>query len=223
MRNYVLGAALGCAMAASPALANQQDKPITDRDPNAMDVAKTPITDLNVGRDNEIPPLLVSAVAKPYSLDGLGKCRQLAAAVGELDEVLGLDIDMPQEERDRINGGRVAKWVVASFIPFRGLIREVSGANEQDRKVNAAIQAGLTRRGFLKGVGATKGCKYPASPASPQIVQARLRQLEAESNKPRKDKLAETDAKARAKTAETGKDSLEFKSEPDVRQPAPKP
>ncbi|MEJ2410040.1 MAG: hypothetical protein P8Y48_12060, partial [Novosphingobium sp.] len=142
MHPVLLRAAIAASLFATPALA-QKDKPINERNPDAMDVAKTPVNDLNVGRDGEIPPLLTAAVADPYTLDGLSKCRQLSTAITDLDTVLGPDIDLPQEERDRISGGRVAKWVVSSFIPFRGLIREISGANSQDRKVSAAIQAGV--------------------------------------------------------------------------------
>lgn len=191
MRCLLLSAAVSCSLAAFPALA-AQDRAVTDRNPDMVDAAKTPITDLNVGRDKEIPPLLIEAGAQPYSLQGLGKCRQLAAAINDLDALLGPDIDLPQEERDRISSGRVAQWVVSSFIPFRGLIREISGANAQDRKVNAAIQAGLTRRGFLKGVGAAKGCAYPASPAPQHIVKARLDEMEKKDGK--SEKLASADA-----------------------------
>lgn len=205
---------LAASMAAGPALAGQQDKPITDKDPsNAMDVAKTPVDDLNVGRDGEIPPLLTAAVADPYTLAGLGKCRQLSAAITDLDAVLGPDIDLPQEERDRISGGRVAKWVVASFIPFRGLIREISGANDQDRKVSAAIQAGVARRGFLKGVGAARGCKYPARPAPQAVVQAHLEQLAAEE---RKDGKPARDKAAKKAKAKSGSD-VTYTSEPVVQ------
>lgn len=218
MRRHWLSAAVIAGLLSTPALARQDDKAITDRDPDAMDVAKTPITDLNVGRDDEIPLLLVRAVEKPYDMDGLGRCRALAGAIQELDEVLGPDIDLPQEQRDRISAGRVGKWVVASFIPFRGLIREVSGANAQDRKVNAAIQAGLTRRGFLKGLGEARGCRYPASPAPASVVQARLDEMEARDKKPRKVQVAKSD-----KAKKKGKDEneLAFKSEPDVKQPSP--
>lgn len=192
MRRRLLSAVLTASFLAVPAQGHEQDKPIGDRGPSAMDVAKTPITDLNVGRDNEIPPLLTAAAARPYALNGLRTCRQLTSAVAALDEILGPDIDLPQAERERISSGRVARTVVASFIPFRGLIREFSGANEQDRKVQAAIQAGLTRRGFLKGLGAARGCGYPASPASGAIVQARLEEMKARDRKPpRKTELAE--------------------------------
>jgi hypothetical protein len=208
MRRTILGVIAVAALVASPAVARQDEKPITSRDPDAVDVAKTPMTDLNVGRDNEIPPLLIRATAQPYALAGLGKCRQLAGAIQELDEVLGPDIDLPAAERERISAGRVGKWVVASFIPFRGLIREVSGANAQDRKVNAAIQAGLTRRGFLKGVGEAKGCRYPASPAPASVVQAHAEKLKDAQKKPGKGKASDGE--------------LAFKSEPDVKQTTPK-
>lgn len=217
MRRKLVGAFVMMGLVATPVMARQEDKPITSRDPDAMDVAKTPVNDLNVGRDGEIPPLLIQATAEPYRIKGLAKCRQLSAAIKDLDEVLGPDIDLPAEERDRINAGRVGKWVVASFIPFRGLIREVSGANAQDRKVNAAIQAGLTRRGFLKGVGQAKGCAYPAAPAPAHVVQAKLNEMEAIE----KEKADQKKAKAEAKADKSDK-GLAFKSEPDARQPVPK-
>ncbi|HKR92116.1 hypothetical protein [Novosphingobium sp.] len=183
--------ALAAALVAAPAAARHSERPITNRNPDAVDVAKTPITDLNIGRNGEIPPILTAAVDQPYALDGLSKCRRLNIAVADLDKVLGPDIDLPQEQRDRISGGRVAQWVVTSFIPFRGLIREVSGANEQDRKVGAAIQAGLARRGFLKGVGAARGCKYPARPAPAALVQARYDEMKAKEEKRRNQKADE--------------------------------
>jgi hypothetical protein len=159
---------LAAALAASPAMA-AQDRPITRDEPNAVDVAKTPVTDLNIDK-REIPAILIEAQQRPYELDDGKRCQALIREIGQLDEVLGPDLDLPEEERSRISAGRVAKTVVGSFIPFRGLIREVSGANDHDRKVRAAIQAGLARRGFLKGVGLARGCAYPARPASQRDI-----------------------------------------------------
>ena len=45
------------------------------------------------------------------------------------------------------------------------LIREISGANEQDRRLLLAVQAGFARRAFLKGFGQARGCRYPARAA----------------------------------------------------------
>lgn len=168
------GAAL---LAAAPAHSREPDKPITDRDPDAVDVATTPVGDLNLRKD-EIPPVLIAARQDPYSLSGLGRCRQIASAVEELDAILGDDVDIPQVGGKSIRPGKLAQWVVGSFIPFRGLIREISGANEQERQLQLAIQAGVARRSFLKGWGQAKACKYPARPATAQVLVAR--QAEAE-------------------------------------------
>lgn len=222
MHRRWISAMAAASLLASPALARQPDKPITDNDPDVEDVAKTPINDLNVGRDGEIPALLTAAVADPYALAGLGKCRQLSAAITGLDEVLGPDIDLPQEERDRISSGRLAKTVVSSFIPFRGLIREISGANDQDRKVNAAIQAGIARRSFLKGVGTARGCKYPARPAPQAVIDDRLEQLAQAARKDaadRKDEQADH-SKAGKKAKDNSSAGVAFTSKPVV-QPVP--
>ncbi|VWX55081.1 conserved hypothetical protein [Novosphingobium sp. 9U] len=160
---------------ASPALARDEPRPITDREPDAVDVAKTPMTDLNLSR-TEIPALLAEAEVRPYALQNLDTCKQLSAAVSELDAILGPDLDLPQAERARLSKGRIAQWAVGTFIPFRSLIREVSGANRQERAIRGAIQAGLARRGFLKGVGAARNCPYPASPATETIVAQHIEQ-----------------------------------------------
>ena len=214
-RQMTLTLILAGLVASSPALARQADERIADRDPDAVDVAKTPITDLNIDKE-EIPPLLVAAVDNPYDLEGLRKCKDLIGAVEELDTLLGPDIDLPQEERDKISAGRVAKWVVSSFIPFRGLIREVSGANDQQKKVQAAIQAGIARRGFLKGIGASRGCKYPARPAPKAVVQARRDELNGKEQGKRKNRQT---ARAEAQ-APRGEERVAFTTQPVV-QPLP--
>jgi hypothetical protein len=158
--------------AATMTSAQAQRRPITKREPSAVDVAKTPMTDLNIAR-TQIPALLVEAQKRPYSTQSLDTCAQLVAAVEELDQVLGPDMDLPQGERARLSKGRIAQWLVGKFIPFRSLVREVSGAKRQQRQVADAIQAGIARRGFLKGVGSARDCPYPASPATESIIAAR--------------------------------------------------
>lgn len=173
---YLIPTLAAALVAAGPALARGQDKqppdrPITDRKVDAVDVATTPATDLNLRKD-EIPDVLIAAQGRPYDLAGLKKCKALAGAVAELNTVLGPDIDLPQDREARLSAGRVARSVVGSFIPFRGVVREVSGANDHQRRVQAAIEAGLARRGFLKGVGMARGCAYPARAASEREVRA---------------------------------------------------
>lgn len=158
-------AVLGCAAlaAASASLAQQQQQPVTDRDPDAERVAETPLRDLNVRKD-DIPPLLQAAARDPYAMDGIKGCAAIAAAVSELDALLGPDFDSGETRRKGLTAGKVAEGAVGSLIPFRGLIREVSGAANAERQLQLAILAGATRRGYLKGVGLQRGCAAPARP-----------------------------------------------------------
>lgn len=218
------------AATTAPALAQTTERPITNREPDIVDVAKTPMTDLNISR-TEIPALLVEAEQRPYSLVNLNDCAQLVGAVEELDRILGPDLDLPQAERARFSTGRIAQWAVGTFIPFRSIIREVSGANRQQREIDAAIRAGLARRGFLKGVGIARNCPYPASPATETILaqhDAALKKADedAKSGKAREGTAAiepdpavstgEVDAAIRPARAPTV-----FSSEPVV-QPTPR-
>jgi hypothetical protein len=150
------------ALAASPSSA--QDRPVTDETVTARDVAVTPANDLNLVKD-EIPAVLLRAQEDPYSTKGLSRCPHYASAVADLDVVLGPDVDIAAEKSGKLKRGQVAQSVVGSFIPFRGVIREVSGARKQQQAMEDAIVAGLMRRAFLKGMGLKLGCAYPARPA----------------------------------------------------------
>lgn len=156
-----------------------QDRPVTDQRPDARDVVITPLTDLNL-KKGEIPELLARAVDRPYDLEGLGSCSALIAEVERFDMLLGDDFDLPEEELGRLSAASVGKMAVGSLIPFRGLIREVSGARKQQQKLETAIRAGLARRGFLKGIGAQRGCAYPARPAREADIARIIAQREAE-------------------------------------------
>lgn len=81
--------------------------------------------------------------------------------------VLGADYDIAEDDGEkRISEGRIGQSVVGSVIPFRGLVREATGAAEADRNLRAAYTAGMVRRSFLKGWGLGRGCAYPARPKS---------------------------------------------------------
>lgn len=116
----------------------------------------------------EVPPKLLAIQDDPYSLAGLGKCAAIIREVGELDAVLGPDVnervDKSRAQKREETAGRVAGTVAGSIIPFRGLIGEVTGANAERQRYAAAVYAGTVRRGFLKGVGLERGCKAPARP-----------------------------------------------------------
>ena len=142
----------------APVFAQMKDEP------DAMDVARTPLEDFNIDAD-DLPEVLIEAAADPYADAGLDSCNAIVAEVARLDTVLGGDFDIAEEsERDGISEGRVAKSIVGSFIPFRGIVREVSGANARRDAFNRAVTAGMVRRGYLKGLGQQRGCDYPARP-----------------------------------------------------------
>lgn len=180
-------------------------KPVTDREVSAADVVATPVTDLNLRKD-EIPPLLLAAQDRPYDVAGLSRCAQIASAIRGLDAVLGEDIDVAQERDRRTSAGRIAQSAIGSFIPFRGLIREISGANAQERKLQTAIYAGSVRRAFLKGIGQQRGCRYPARSATPDIIAARQTARTAQT------------PPATAKTSPDQKGEVTFVSRPVVQK-----
>ena len=174
----VLAAALATAPAGAKTPPAEPEKPITQKDVTPVEVVATPVTDLNL-RKGEIPQVLLDAQFNPYATSGMTSCNRIASAVTALDTVLGDDLDITADSNVKPQAGRVAQSVVASFIPFRGVIREISGASAQQRKVNEAILAGSARRGFLKGLGMQRGCHYPAHPATPEIAARRLAQIAA--------------------------------------------
>ena len=171
----------------------------------AEDVAMSPLSDLNV-RKKDDPVVLEAAMAKPYDLGGIKSCKGLTTSIMDLDVALGDDIDVATGDKSDMenvgnSAGAIAKSVIGSFIPFRGVIREVSGANAQDRMWNRALYAGAARRAFLKGIGEQRGCAWPARSATPAVVArlaAEREQLQLAKNDAKADK-----AKPKAKDEKT--------------------
>lgn len=149
-----IGLALA-ALVASPAFAQDKQQSTAER---AGDIAEQPAKDVGAVK-TKIPPVLQQAAAAPYSLSGLSKCARIADAFDELGEALGPDfvqgVDRKKSRKVKVTGDTVAGLIV----PFRGLVREVSGAASAQRALNAAVDAGFARRGFLRGVYQTRGCK----------------------------------------------------------------
>lgn len=79
-----------------------------------------------------------------------------------MNGVLGADFTVGREANENRTGKiaeAVGKTVVNSLIPFRGLVREISGAAPAERRLQAAVTAGIARRGYLRGLASAKGCK----------------------------------------------------------------
>ena len=135
----------------------------------AQDVAMSPLSDLTV-RKKDVPVVLEAAMTKPYDLGGIKSCKGLTTAIMDLDVALGDDIDVATGEKSNMenvgnSAGAIAKSVIGSFIPFRGVIREVSGANAQERLWDRALYAGTARRAFLKGIESSAAA--PGRPVRP--------------------------------------------------------
>lgn len=127
----------------------------------AGDIASQPARD--VGASNkEIPPVLQNAVEAPYAMPKNRTCKGLNTAILELNEVLGPDFAMGKEANENKTSKiaeAVGKTIVNSIIPFRGLVREISGAAPAERRLEAAIATGIARRGYLRGLATAKACK----------------------------------------------------------------
>ncbi|WP_394727946.1 hypothetical protein [Altererythrobacter sp. GH1-8] len=147
---------------------NEDARVVRGKEPDVEDVVMTPVDDLNLDRD-QIPEVLQTAAKNPYDSMSEASCKELNYAIEDLTAVLGADFDLSNEETDPFSEGSIAKRVVGSFVPFRGILREVTGAAPEERRLEAAILAGMSRRAYLKGLGEAKGCPYPARPAFVQI------------------------------------------------------
>jgi hypothetical protein len=127
----------------------------------ATEIGSQPVRDVGMSK-REIPPILEKAFDNPYSLKGLKTCVSIAGEVKALNGVLGPDYVVGNEYTENRTGKLAeagGKAIINSIIPFRGLVREVSGAAPADRHMNAVVDAGLARRGFLRGVHLKQGCK----------------------------------------------------------------
>lgn len=153
--------------------------------------ATTPLRDLNLMRV-DIPEILLKALDDPYERPPRGaKCSTLIALVRPLNDALGPDIDTIPGDDERWTGKSksaalgVAGDLAGGAIPFRGVVRKLSGAESHDKLVLAAIIAGHTRRAYLKGLGETKGCGPPATPTHERtgFMQAVAAQQEAEKGR----------------------------------------
>jgi len=123
-------------------------------------IAVQPVRDVGIARDH-IPPVLQEAAADPYAVPEHESCPWLNYELARLDQALGPDFDA-DAGRDANRAQRIAlaggEMVVNSLIPFRGLVREISGAAPAERRRLAATNAGLARRGYIRGLAQAKGC-----------------------------------------------------------------
>jgi hypothetical protein len=139
---------------------------------NLQGAVGAPLRDLNVLR-TKIPPVLLEALADPYYRPpGKLSCSDVAALLKPVDEALGPDLDEPatDDQAGMMEKGRgtalgLVAGATSDVIPFRSWVRRLTGAERHDRYVQAAITGGAVRRGYLKGLGESRGCPPPATPS----------------------------------------------------------
>lgn len=154
--------ALPLLLLSGAAIAQQQSRPEeSDFERKAESVVRQPLKDVGAMKE-EIPPILLEAEKAPYSLAGIRGCAGYSAEIAKLTAVLGPDIDTVNEKGEPLAGRLAeegAKSAINMLIPFRGLVREATGAAQADREMRAAFLTGSVRRGYLKGHARAKGCR----------------------------------------------------------------
>jgi hypothetical protein len=159
------GLASGCATRMTTAAGRAS----AGRGDQLEQAAASPLNDLNLVQI-EIPPVLLAAKAQPYATPARLDCAPLLAEVMTLDAALGPDVDAPpppsKDSSVADTGAQVVgdaavtafRNAVENLVPFRGWVRRLSGANEHERDVAAALAAGTARRAYLKGLMRARGC-----------------------------------------------------------------
>lgn len=160
---YGLSALLISSIAAVSGLAQERD--------SLGHVVTQPLRDTRIEK-TKIPPVLQLAASAPYSAAHTQSCATIAAEVRKLVGALGADVDVPGKAKGE--GSEIAavaaRTAVSTLIPGLGLVRVITGADKEQRRAEAAVYAGQTRRAFLKGLGYARKCPAPAAPTRAAVA-----------------------------------------------------
>lgn len=140
----------------------------------AIGAVKSPFEDLNLVR-NEIPAELEKLSGSPYALPSPLQCKVLKQEIAQLDSLLGPDmapkiakdddIDYAEEGAGLLQGQAVG-FVAgkASIIPFRGVVRQITGAARHSKEYARAYESGKLRRAYIKGISSALKCSGKPKP-----------------------------------------------------------
>jgi hypothetical protein len=162
----------------------------------AVDAATGPLEDLNI-KKREIPEPLIAAMKSPYAAPEKPTCDATKREITALDDVLGPDLTpyvekqgegefmslanfeaelpsadgVPEMAFDAAKGMAISSiQSQVNIIPFRSIVRKVTGADRYQKKVTRAYEAGKLRRAYLKGYAQERFGKLCLSP--PPVVEA---------------------------------------------------
>lgn len=130
-----------------------------DEAKDVRSVVTTPVNDVGL-MDIEIPEYL-QTMGDPYE-NTPTECSTLRSELARLDRMLGDDLDVPEdqaENREQRALNATSDTVGSVLIPFRGVVRFISGASANERDAREAYQRGLVRRAYLKGLAKEKPCR----------------------------------------------------------------
>ncbi|WP_194745419.1 hypothetical protein [Thermaurantiacus tibetensis] len=154
----LLLAALLLAAPAAAQEAREADDPLVK---DVAEILAQPGRDLGIV-PTRVPELLEKLLSNPYHRDGTASCAELRLGIAQLTALLGPDWGDPAppgESREEQLAKAGLRAGVSSAIPFQGLVREVTGAAAAERRRQQAIEAGLARRGYLRGIAREKRCR----------------------------------------------------------------
>lgn len=122
-----------------------------------------PLRDLSLVQ-SPVPDELAAAAAAPYGVERPRDCSTLLAEIAVLDSLLGPDIDQSRAKGPGFAEDTAVAALQSLFdLPFRGVIRRISGAERLDRDKARAVLSGMVRRGYLKGLARAADCPPPAT------------------------------------------------------------
>jgi len=119
------------------------------------DAVGGPFRDTGWTRENP-PEVLIRAAAAPYALPSDTECSAILNEIAALDLVLGPDLDDPlaRAEGSDLDVSGLLSGAIGGVLglPYRSIVRRLSGASGRERVLRDAIFAGMARRAFLKGL-----------------------------------------------------------------------
>lgn len=149
-----------------------------------------PFRDTGWTRENP-PEVLIRAAEAPYGLPSDPECSAILNEISALDLVLGSDLDEAdgREDESDIDASGLLSGAIGGIIglPYRSIVRRLSGAAGRERVLRDAIFAGMVRRAFLKGVARTACAPAPVdgavtTPVAPEVSPPEASQPEAASS-----------------------------------------
>lgn len=145
------------SVAAAACTTNDMHKPPVEQ------ALTQPFKDLSILRE-ETPDALKTAAAQPYR--ATAECEAIAREIAELNILLGKDFDEEVVFKNR-TGEQIASNLIGSAVdlPFRGVIRHVSGAAKREREKADAVVASIARRGYLRGIADERCAETPDASA----------------------------------------------------------